>query len=203
MVMAIQGFAQKNADIGILTGVATYMGDINNTNPMYNPGFAAGGFYRHNFHKFFSVRGSICYGRLSGRDADSKYQYQISRGASFKKHLIDFTGQAELNFNPWTASEKKKYPYTTYLFGGISYGGLIRTFGIPVGFGAKVNVYRKWSVGVEWGFRKTFNDNIDFEDQYTSGRNQYTYLGNKDWYTLCLFFISYKFDPCMDCPAFD
>ena len=69
----------------------------------------------------------------------------------------------------------------------------------------RVTIGKKWSTGVQWSFRKTFNDiNIDGVNNSPLPPSMNSQLINNDWYSFAGLFITYKiFDFGITCPAYE
>jgi hypothetical protein len=194
--------AQRNADIGILLGASSYLGEINPVRILYKPSPSVGGFFRFNIDKRYAVRLSGYYITLRGNTSDfPDRNYPGPGNASFANRGLDIASQLEFNFLPYITGERK-YISSTYLAGGLGFMAISGTNGliIPFGIGVKLNLGDRLSSGIEWSFRKTFNDNIDnLENQL--GR---TLINNNDWYSILGLFISYKFVKfAADCPVYN
>ena len=70
-------------------------------------------------------------------------------------------------------------------------------FTIPIGLGAKFTPWERWTVGVEWQFKKTFWDRIDRFDN-SQGKSKLT---NSDWVSLFGVSLSYRLKMNKKCPA--
>ncbi len=212
-------FAQKKVDLGIFLGAAYYQGELNYSLPGLELHKAYGVIYRYNLHQRISFRFNMIFTDLSGNDAHTMvsywnktpYNYQIIRNKSFTTPLLDISAQAEFNFKRYEVGNDK-YPQSPYLFAGLSfiiasYATQPYLYGIPFGVGYKFNIGERIGAGVEWGYRKTFNDGID----KTTGQEQYPKIEknpysknllkqrgnfrNTDWYSIFGVFITYKFRP--------
>lgn len=193
--------AQRNVDIGILIGAASYQGEVNPARPFYSPSPSFGGFFRMNINNRYAVRLSGYYARLKGdiNDFPDRNYVGIQQN-EFNTRVLDFTGQFEFNFLPYITGDKKSIS-STYLAGGLGYAQFKTSgsFIIPFGIGAKVNIGERLSTGIELSFRKTFIDKID-ENPNPLGN---TLLNNNDWYSILGLFISYKFVKfAADCPVY-
>jgi len=218
IAVALISTAQKNLDFGLFGGASYYLGDLNNSRQFYHPHFAYGGLLRYNLNSRWALRASLYGGGLSGDDLISKYKYQRYRKYSFYTPIVDLTAQIELNFLPYKISDKK-YKYTPYVFVGGTF--LIASYAIqpyqpaiPFGVGFKFNFLPRVGMGLEWAFRKTFTDGLDKVFWYkdiptTSLDNSYLmnkqigYYHQRDWYSICGFFITYQFKPSnSDCNTY-
>ena len=200
---------QRKSDIGLFAGTSYYMGDINLNQQFYAPGIAIGPVYRYNFHMRNSLRLSGIYHTLKGADADFNMPLQNARNASFSGSYLDFSAMYEFNFMPYKTSNRRT-PYTLYIASGLGYHVVLNSdvptnnhFTIPFSLGFKANAGKRLSAGIEWSPRKTFTDNIDGIENFTT-ESKLPLVGNKDWFTFAGIFITYKiFNYREDCPAYD
>jgi len=194
--------AQRKDNIGIFAGTSYYYGDINPDKLFYSPGFAIGGIFRYNINKRYAFRLNGYFTRLSGDPNDfSDIIHDIIPSAAFNKYIFDAACQVEFNFFPYLPGVKR-WDYTTYISGGVGYVSASNIpVTIPFGIGLKLNVTNTISTGVEWSFRKTFNDLIDGTENPTDINSV---IHNNDWYSFLGIFVTYKFFNYMvDCPAYD
>jgi hypothetical protein len=81
----------------------------------------------------------------------------------------------------------------------------IQAIHIPIGLGAKWSPRPRWTLAVEWQFKKTFIDNIDrFNNINPSELNDNkkgSKLLNTDWMSTFGISISYRLAPKQKCPA--
>ena len=200
--------AQKKVDLGIFGGGSYYLGDINQSKQFYSLSYAFGGLYRYNINPRYTIRGSVYYGNLQADDQDFNNQFQQSRDNRFSGTVLDATLQFEFNFMPYSTFGRAG-EYTVYTTGGIGVA-FINTSGsrptnqlvIPFGVGAKVNLGKKMGIGIEWGFRKMFYDELDgyenpIDPEYRS------FIHNYDWYSIAGISLTYKiYGGLEDCPAY-
>ena len=194
--------AQRKDNIGIFAGTSYYYGDINPDKLFYSPGLAVGGIFRYNLNKRYAFRLNGYFTRLSGDPNDfSNVVHDITPSRSFNRYIFDAAFLMEFNFFPYLP-EVKKWDYTTYLCGGIGYVSVSNIpITIPFGIGFKLNVTNTICTGLEWSFRKTFNDIIDNTENAT---NINSIIHNNDWYSFLGIFVTYRFFNFMiDCPAYD
>lgn len=205
-------FCQRKADIGAMAGTSYYMGDINPGMPFYSPGISLGALYRRNFSSRYSLRFSANYVSLKGSDQDFPDREILFRNSvDFHTSLLDIASQVEFNFFPYKTTEDLWYG-TPYIFGGVGYSFVLGYSAegiginaqnhliIPFGVGYKLNVTRKLSAGVEWSFRKTFND---CTDGVVNPLGE-SFLHSNDWYSIFGLFITYKFfNFAGDCPVYN
>ena len=194
--------AQRNDDIGVFAGSSFYYGDLNTSRLFYSPGLAMGGLFRFNLNKRYALRINAYFTRLSADPNDfSDRIYDVTASSSFNKYIFDAACQMEFNFMPYMPT-MKKWEYTPYVSAGVGYFSISNIpVAIPFGAGLKINVTRTICAGVEWSFRKTFNDLIDDTRNAT---NINSLINNNDWYSFLGIFVTYKFFNFMsDCPAYD
>jgi hypothetical protein len=184
------------------------MGDINMVRHFYKPSPAIGGMYRYNFNPRNSLRFHAIYSDIRGNDLDFKNDFQQDRGLSFSTSFMDLALNTEFNFLPYRPT-KRKDNYSPYVTGGIGYNlvfspdargstAVVLTYGA----GFKLNVSRRVSTGIEWTFRKTFNDNLD--GIVNHGQAYATFYHNNDWYSIVGIFVTYKFTGYLtECPAYE
>lgn len=194
--------AQRKDNIGIFAGTSYYYGDINPDRLFYSPGLAIGGIFRYNINKRYAFRINGYFTRLSGDPDDfSDVVHDITPSSSFNRNIFDAALLMEFNFFPYLP-EAKRWDYTTYISGGIGYVSVSNIpITIPFGIGFKLNVTNTICTGLEWSFRKTFNDIIDNTENAT---NINSIIHNNDWYSFLGIFVTYRFfNFTIDCPAYD
>jgi len=202
--------AQKNSDIGIFAGASYYLGDINPGTHFYKAQPAFGVLFRYNVNPRLSVRANAYYISLSGSDADFPeilHPDRLYSPAVFKTSFLDAALQVEFNFLPYTPGIRP-FDFTPYLTTGISTGlimgsdaGAGNFASLPFGAGIKMTFTKRICGGMEYSFRKTFNDMIDGIEN-PSGVS--SVIHNNDWYSYIGVFITYKFyNFAADCPAYE
>ena len=199
--------AQRKSDIGLLAGTSYYMGDLNFTRHFYMPSPAGGALIRYNLNPRNSMRFSVVYGSLQGSDLLLDDEYHSIPG--FSTSILDLAFTSEFNFRTYKTTNIRKERYTPYVTGGIAYGIVLasdvpaeHTTSLAFGGGFKYNITAKLSTGLEWTFRKTFNDSLDGVNN--TGEENNIFFHNKDWYSIVGLFITYKiFKWREDCPAYD
>ena len=131
------------------------------------------------------------YGNLEAFDSESGNKYQRARNLTFSSRIIDFSGQLEFNFLPYTIGDEET-PFSPYLFTGLSLfnfrpRGLLNgqwvdlqgystegqgllvgkknysntQVALPFGGGIKISLTSKIGLALEWGMRKTYTDYLD------------------------------------------
>ncbi|NOY36970.1 MAG: hypothetical protein GXO83_05285 [Chlorobi bacterium] len=191
------GVAQKKVinDLGLAAGGAWYFGDLNPAVMFYSPSPAVGIFYRPNINKRYAVRTSFWFGGLRSNGNAFGDPLPPFNTASFQHSFIDLSVQFEFNFLPYSP-HPRKVMYSPYVSAGAGYAMIFGAtpagqFVLPFGLGFKLNISERIDGGVEWGFRKTFNDMID-GSQNLIAPNDNSLLHNNDWYSIVGIFVSYK-----------
>lgn len=199
-------FSQLNADIGFMSGISYYIGDLNPSKHFYKPGLIYSGFYRYNLHKRYSFKASSTYTRLKAFDSDFRENnLQRERNYEFNSSLVDISIQFEHNFWPYLTTLIEEDRFSPYIFAGITglymFGDKSNTYlAIPFGAGAKINLNKRIGLGIEYSFKRSFSDNLDGSDSW----NNDEYFGyTKDWYSFLGVFCSYKIiTKNILCPAY-
>jgi len=202
-------YAQKKSDVGISSGASYYLGDINPGRQFYSPHVFYGLVWRYNLNPRYVIKGTFTYIRVSATDADFTDPYQLIRRETFSTSLYDLGMQFEFNFLPYKFAERKigLSPFVSAGVGvayqlGVNLSKSINPV-LPFTAGIKFSIYKRWSAGWEWSFRKTFNDNLDGNPNRNIGSSS-TLLHNNDWYSYSGLFVAYKiFDTVSDCPAYE
>lgn len=202
---------QSQAEIGAFLGTSYYQGDINKSKIFYAPSIGAGAMVKYNFSHHLTTSLKGFYGRLRGSDSDFDNLENQLRGASFSASVIDLSLQFEFNFLPYTSSgyiKKNDERFTPFVSLGIGAnfvlgsGNFENPITIPFGLGIKYNIFERLTLGVEWNYTKTFNDNIDGVVNIQDLSNT-PVIHNDDWYSFCGVFLTYKlFRDKMDCPTY-
>lgn len=202
----------RTGEIGISLGGTYYLGEYNKT-PFIGTNLSAGAFYRHNIDTRFSLTGNVFYGKLSGKEENSAFIVGENAPKSFNNTFYEFSPVMEFNFTRFVAGKPQKYYFTPYVFAGgaAAYypkGETKFILSIPFGMGVKYNLNHRFIFSAFAGMRKTFTDKIDYEYTPPSHTDinpykQWGYTGNKDWYSVFGFSLSYKINYRMKCPAFD
>jgi hypothetical protein len=207
LAISSTAFSQTKAELGLFGGASYYLGDINPKKQFYSSSFALGGIYRYNFNSRYSLRAGMLFSSLSADDKDFDNSYQQARGASFETDLIDLSVQVEFNFQSfWSPKRTKSKTLVPYVTGGIGYiapSSTSSSFTIPMGVGLKTNLPGRWTAALEWGFRKSFTDNLDYLDD-PNDFNESSLIHNNDWVSFVGVMISYKIFPDNEeCHSYD
>ncbi len=200
----------RNKEIGLMPGISYYMGELNPEGHFRNLGFfhfAGGLYYKVNYNPRWSQRFMLMRGKVSGDDDFIFGSYPQWRNLNFTSSITEISTTFEFNFFEFSFVESRSEIASPYLFFGVSgfyfnpkgeingrtidlqsqnnepteYSKL--NIAIPFGFGAKLRVSDRISLGFEYGMRKTFTDYIDdvstisSVNPYQRGDSQHN-----DWY---------------------
>jgi hypothetical protein len=194
---------QRKADIGFMTAIPWYLGDIRTVvpQPTWVPP-AIGPILRYNFNERNSLRAHAVFFTLAGSGTIFDGQE-----AEFQSSFVDLGLDFEFNWWPYkTAWRKTKF--SPYVSAGLGYsvnyaGGSVSHLYLPFGGGLKANLGKRMSGGVEVNMRKTFNDMIDGVTNM-GGEAVQSPVGNNDWYMFTGVFLTYKIFEYRDaCPALE
>lgn len=192
-------------EIGFGAGVYNYTGDLAQKIRYNNLGPGVQFFYRHNDRKEVSVyRINMLVGQIKGNNT-LVVPNEPLQTLSFSETNIEIAALYEYNFFNYR-DIKNVYFMSPYLFGGVALSifmgnGVTPAFTIPFGVGVKYKLSDNWNLGMEYGARKTFTDNIDSvnDDQYYSSSTP------SDWYYFLGLNLSYTFyqQRCPECSPKD
>jgi hypothetical protein len=199
----------QNSEIGLIAGSSYYIGELNTSVQVINKVRPSVGlFYRKNLSKRYALRFGANYAMLSATDKLSSTELSQFRQLSFSTNLLEGYGILEFNFIPYQINNYATSRFTPYVFIGVAGfwvrprvdGGGDREVAkadviapsIPFGLGVKFNFLRNLGLGIEWGMRKTFTDQIDgLSEKYVSGY-QLSNTQNNDWYSIIGITLNYK-----------
>lgn len=185
LFVSIASFAQR-VELGANAGGASYLGDLNQYNPIKISGISAGSFLRVNFSPYLGLGFHYNYGKVKGADSLSSNAQFKDRNLSFYTPLNE--GSIVLNFNFFDIySPGAKRKFSPYLFAGVgllvfepktlykdkeyllrlyntegqteSYRKFVIT--IPYGAGVKYRYSENWTVFSQIGYRTPLTDYID------------------------------------------
>ena len=157
---------------------------------------------------------------VESADDQTEFPFNQQRDANFESRITEFSGTIEFNFFPYKLGDKKHWG-TPYLFVGLSYYKASpditvegfnpqpidesgkTAFALPFGPGFKLNISNKIALALEWGFRKTGNDQIDglenrFNEIFETGKEY-----DNDWFIVSGFMLTYKLTNDGACPAYN
>jgi len=187
--LSAQKYRNGITEFGIFLGGGNYFGDLapeivlNETKPAF-------GIYQKTHHtKYFSSRYQLLYTQISGDDKN--FKSNAYRNIKFKSDIVEMSYISEFNFKPYGINVKEgKSTFFVFGGISLFYFNPqrkindkdfldLRDFGtegqninrkrkypliqpaIILGIGQKMNLGRKWVLGLEIGFRKTFTDYLD------------------------------------------
>jgi len=171
-LLVLPVMAQK-VELGGGLGVLHYKGDIS---PAFHPAFARPGgslFFRYNASQAVSLRVQGMLGQIGADDKLVNNPFNQARGRAFRTRITELSTDIEYNFlNYKHENLKKAGNWTPYVFGGVALFGFrpnvyesapYRKNGLalPFGAGIKWQLRSPWSLGLEFGMRKTFTDYLD------------------------------------------
>ena len=200
--IATPASGQRNSDIGIMTAVPWYLGDIAPFTPqavLLPP--AIGPILRYNFDMRHAIK-------IQASFYDLAASGEIFGGteAEFHSSFVDLGLNFEFNWWPYkTAHQKTKY--SPYVAAGVGYSidrlgeGKSHLY-LPFGGGVKADLGKRLSGGIEVTMRKTFTDLLDGVEN-PGGEEVQTPVGNNDWYMFTGIFLTYKFFNYLnECPTY-
>jgi len=217
-------FERNVHEVGVIMGATYYMGNFNpNRTPFFYPSGYGGVMYRYGFSRYFALRGQVGYGHIRGSGANVKglpidesgNNWRFNRPWAFADIL------AEFNFMPYNAvnlSKKQRFtPVVLLGFGGsylsrnagseyndYSYHGLSYFLNVPVGIGIKWCFIKRVTLGVDWIWRLSLYDQIDYYST-TSDRHgnpvSHSNPINNDWIGTVGITLSYIIKEKLPCPA--
>lgn len=160
----------QTMEIGLFGGGSYYLGEMNPAIHFKNTQIAYGALVRFNLNPRWAVKISYNRGEIKGTDTLSTRP--VPNDYSFSSALNDISVVAEFNFWEYFTGSKKSF-VSPYIFAGASvyFSDQSTGFAFPFGAGVKFSVAKRIALGVEWGMRKTFSDNLDGVNatEYQSG----------------------------------
>jgi opacity protein-like surface antigen len=178
-------FAQQ-VEIGGSLGGSSYLGDLNQYNPVKISGLSGSLFLKNNFTPHWGVGFHLSVGSIKGNDASSKNEQFQDRNLSFKTSLQEvsaigefnlfnlyaynrkgkitpylFAGIGALIFNPTTEYQGDKYELRAYNTEGQSESYKKYTITFPYGAGVKYKIKDNWTIFSQVGYRAALTDFID------------------------------------------
>jgi hypothetical protein len=195
-------------EIGGMGGVASYMGDVNRTNPFKGLNPALGVVFRYNANFRVAFKGDMAWAKVSGRTEGQDNVFPERAQASFDRNLFELGGQFEFNFFPYSdkyayLNTKRFSPYLLIGLGATVAPGSGSTFAgvnLPAGVGVKYKLKNRLNLGCEISIHRLFGDGLDVTDDsnrilnnpYGTGGSM---LKNKDWYSVLTFSVTWDFGP--------
>jgi len=144
--------------------------------------------FRYNTNNRIALKLGGNYGMVSASDANSTNPFELDRNLSFRSPLLEFSGQLEFNFLPFSHGSRDERFSPYFLLGAsvvqfnpqtfhngrwidlrpLGTEGQLRgkeyytlTPAFLFGVGLKVDLVERWSLQLEWSARNTFTDYLD------------------------------------------
>jgi hypothetical protein len=204
VIYAIPARSQTVLEAGPLVGVSWYNGDLNPQRQFYQMHPSIGIVARYIVNDRIAYRASASFATISGAYPATKVIFPQTSNApySFSRNLGDFTAMFEWNLFSFDHPFKKEStftPYATIGIGSVFYKRYLQENGnlsekplfvlsLPFGAGVKWKVTDGIKLGLEWTFRKTFADDLDYVGTNNSvnpsdpyGFNESSSTHNNDW----------------------
>jgi hypothetical protein len=199
---------QESADFGLYLGGGTPFGDFTKTDRLNSVQLNYGLFYRYILNSRLAVRINARNGFIQGRG-----QFNGLEAPSFRKNVMEFSSLFEINYLDFLLGAKNR-KFSPYIYAGVGfayYTGPVKeavvTPTLPIGFGVKYALAKRWGVGAECSLHKLFDDKLDnLDDPYRQiGMEPVSsFWHNNDWIGYAGVKIWYKFySGKRDCPAYD
>ena len=213
-------------EIGPILGNTAFVGDVGSTQ-VINPDqfleldkMSYGLLFRWNRSNRHSFRFSATKFRTFVKDSESNIPERQIRNLSFNSDINELSIGLEYTFWEWDLHSVKRPQFVPYLSTGVAYfftehqaragddlieSGDLNGFAIPLTFGVKTTILRRFVLSAEFSARYTFTDNIDGSaPEELESNNAFTEFGNpnsNDWYIFAGFSLTYTFGrkPCYNC----
>jgi hypothetical protein len=202
-------------ELGFFAGGSNYIGDVGLTTYISPKEPVFGILYKWNKSPRHSYRFSLNTGSITANDLDSKEPSRNQRGYGFKNRIKEVSLGLEFNFFDFNLHDGKT-KVTPYVYSGMSYfrynDGYTTTeivtvrkdFGalaIPMTLGIKSTIVPHFVLGLEFGTRYTFTDNLDGSNPKNlkdANWDRFGNINNKDWYVFSGLTLTYTFGkkPC-------
>lgn len=180
---------RKDVEIGAMLGAMNYIGDLNSQSAAGKMNIAGSALLRYDFHSRWAVQFGFAYGNIEGGNPDAiekrnlSFRSHIIEGSltvqfnfvpyqtgAYAKRFTPymFAGIGVFGFNPKTQYNGNWYelqPLCTEGQGLSQYPdrkpySLIQ-LSVPFGLDFKCRIGRYFTIGAEYGFRKTWTDYLD------------------------------------------
>ncbi|GAB4238436.1 MAG: hypothetical protein Tsb0034_14050 [Ekhidna sp.] len=173
-------------------GATNYSGDLVRGYDIGTTSIGGTAFYRMNFSEILTVRLGLTIGKLQGAETPID-AFAVERDQSFSTTVFEISSVFEYHFLDFK-TEGAPVNYSPYIFGGIGFLNFrdapanedvskIQPV-IPMGVGFKYLIQKKYTIGLEFGARKTFFDYLDgiSDGDQTIKDYQYGNPKDDDWY---------------------
>ncbi len=188
-------------------GVSGYLGDVNQSNVLKNPGFSGELFFRYLINKRFALKASLATAGISGDSNDFKNVFPEGQQYSFSAQYYDAAVAFEFNFFNYGMNDdyrhlKRLSPYLSLGLGGAYSSASSFAVNIPIGIGAKFKLAHRWNLGLEMRARMMLGDKIDGLSDLRGIKS--SAMKNTDWCPTLMVSISYDFgEICKICHYVD
>lgn len=190
LVFTTNYVSAQSAEIGLMGGVTYYVGDLNGTH-FKDSKFSGGLIFRYNFTDRLTFRMNLLIGEVGAYDSQSKNVNDVNRNLSFKSNLTELGAMIEINYYSYVTGDKKTRFTTYIMTGisyfkmnpkgkyldvyyelqplrtegqGLPGGAKDYNLGalaLPFGLGAKINLFGRIAISVEYSLRFTATDYLD------------------------------------------
>jgi len=109
----------SKSELGVMVGVSSYIGDLNQFAPYKEMHLGGGLIYRYNIHSRLSFRANLLYGELSGNDAKSSIDAYKRRNLNFHTKIFELGAGLEFNYFPFQLGHDR-YKGTMYVLAEIA-----------------------------------------------------------------------------------
>lgn len=180
---------RKDAEIGLMLGAMNYIGDLNSQSMLGKVNPAASAIFRYDFHSRWAVQFGIAYGNVEGGNPDDielrnlsfrshviegsltvQFNFVPYQNGAYAQRFTPymFAGIGVFGFNPkamYNGSWYELQPLCTEGQGLAQFPdrkpySLVQLC-VPFGLGLKCRIGKYFTVGAEYGFRKTWTDYLD------------------------------------------
>lgn len=159
--LCAHGFAQRNdyrAEVGLLGGVAYYMGDANLV-PFSGSSVNYGALFRYRFTTRLAARTELSQAAIRGRSGEAAFNHPVN--------MLDVCG--EFNFFDLEKNEHKRFSkmFSPYVFIGVGAMNYMyenrQEFGvsIPFGVGMKVKLGGRFNLNAQFSNRLLLKDDLE------------------------------------------
>lgn len=178
--------SENKGEAGLMFGMASYQGDIAPDVQVYYRNYGA--FVKKQLNGYVGIRFNVEMQKLASHDMLSSDPYALSRNANFQINTIEASVMSEFYFLNYISGSRNK-KFTPYVGFGVGYLHILDTIRnnntsvvtittaallagkknnsnlnltIPLNFGLKYNIYRRFNLFAEATYRYTTTDNLDF-----------------------------------------
>jgi hypothetical protein len=200
LLVTLAAKAQKDVSIGGLVSASSYAGDFNPGGIMYKPGVYVGGVIHYAITEYYSLRVGLGAGNLRGDPAT--YEGRLmpdvlhQQPAAFNQRFFDADARLEVGFLPYEPFEYNPNKFSISPYFALGVGGAYSRgapfLQLPIAVGVKYRIAYRFTLGAEWTFRKTFNDNLDGWKNVQKSSSKMLALNNNDWISYVGVYLTYQ-----------